>query len=158
MNDDHLKTYVNDHLALLVGETELAGRCHRSNKEGNLGRFLHDLSADLQAEQDLLKQILERIGGSPSVVKQSAAWLAEKAGRFKLNDALLEYSDLSRLVELETLFVAAQGRRSFWENLEAARGPEPRLSQISITSQQQQAQRHAEALAKHRLDAARKAI
>jgi hypothetical protein len=34
MNDDHLKTYVNDHLALLVGETELAGRCHRSNKEG----------------------------------------------------------------------------------------------------------------------------
>jgi hypothetical protein len=158
MNDDHLKIYINDHLALLVGEAELTERCHRSNEGGTLGLLLQELSADLHAEQQLLKQMLEKIGGSQSVVKQGMAWLAEKAGRFKLNDALLEYSDLSRLLELETLFVAAQERRSFWENLEAARGADTRLSQISFTSQQQQALRHAEALAKHRRDAARKAI
>ena len=40
MNDDRLEIYVNDHLALLVGETELAERCHRSNEEGALGLFL----------------------------------------------------------------------------------------------------------------------
>jgi hypothetical protein len=158
MNDDRLKIYVTDHLALLVGETELAERCHRSNEEGTLGLFLQELSADLHAEQQLLKEMLERIGGSQSLVKQGMAWLAEKAGRFKLNDALLEYSDLSRLVELETLSVAAHERRSFWENLEAARGADTRLSQIGFAAQQQQALRHAEALTKHRLDAARKAI
>jgi hypothetical protein len=42
-------------------ETELAERCHRSNEEGALGLFLQELSADLHAEQQLLKEMLERI-------------------------------------------------------------------------------------------------
>ena len=142
----------------MVGETELAERCHGSNEEGILGLFLQELSTDLHAEQQLLKEMLERIGGAQSLVKQGMAWLAEKGGRFRLNDALLEYSDLSRLVELETLFVAAQERRSFWENLQAARGTDKRLSPIDFVRRQQQALRHAEALTKHRLDAVRKAI
>jgi hypothetical protein len=158
MNDDRLKIYVNDHLALLVGETELAERCHRNNDRGALGLFLHQLSADLTAERQRVAELLERIGGSQSVVKRGVAWLAEKAGRFKLNDTLLEYSDLSRLLELETLFVAAQERRSFWENLEAARGADTRLSPINFPRARQQAERHCEALTQRRLDAARKAL
>jgi len=158
MNDDRLKIYVNDHLALLVGERELAERCRRSNAEGELGRFLQQLSAELHDEQQLFTEVLEWIGGSQSLIKQGMAWLAEKAGRFKLNDALLDYSDLSRLVELETLWIAANERRSFWENLDAARASDTRLSQIDFAQQRRQAERHCEVLAKHRLGAARTAL
>lgn len=32
-------------------------------------------------------ELLQCIGGSQSLIKQGMAWLAEKAGRFKLNDS-----------------------------------------------------------------------
>ena len=43
MNDDRLKIYVNDHLAMLVAETELAQRCHSSNQDGALSLFCGNL-------------------------------------------------------------------------------------------------------------------
>jgi hypothetical protein len=158
VNDDRLKIYLNDHLALLIAETELAKRCWRSNPDGPLGHSLGQLVSDLQVEQDLLRDMLKSIGASESLIKQGIAWLAEKAGRFKLNDALLQYSDLSRLVELETLCVAAREREAFWENLHAARASDARLSQANFAQQQQQTHRHAEFLSKHRLEAATKAL
>ncbi|MEZ6097794.1 MAG: hypothetical protein R3E01_02365 [Pirellulaceae bacterium] len=158
MNDDRLKIYLNDHLALLVAETELAERCQRSNAHGPLGLFLRQLASELQVEQDLLRHMLKCVGTSESLVKQGMAWLAEKAGRFKLNDALLEYSDLSRLVELETLCVAVGEREAFWQNLHAARAADARLSHINFARQQQQAQTHATILSEHRLEAATKAL
>ena len=38
-----------------------------------------------------------------------AGWVAEKAGRLKLNGSLLTYSPLSRLVELEGLSLGVEG-------------------------------------------------
>jgi len=35
MDNERLKIYVNDHLALLVGGTELAERCHKANGEAS---------------------------------------------------------------------------------------------------------------------------
>jgi hypothetical protein len=158
VNDDRLQIYVNDHLALLLGETELAARCHRSNQGGTLGIFLRQLTTDLQVEQSDLRTILHQLNAAESLIKQGLAWLAEKAGRFKLNDALLRYSDLSRLVELETLAVAALEREAFWENLQVTRAADTRLSEIDFKQRQQQARRHGEILRQHRLEAARKAI
>mgnify|MGYP007059522315 CR=1 FL=1 len=158
MNDDRLKIYVNDHLALLVAETELAQRCHGSNQDGALGLFLQQLVGDLLIEQDVLKEMLRSVGGSESLIKQGMACLAEKAGRFKLNYALLEYSDLSRLVELETLGVGAAERMSFWENLRATRGADTRLSHVDFAERHEQAQRHYDVLGKHRLEAATAAL
>ncbi|WP_339746601.1 hypothetical protein [uncultured Rubinisphaera sp.] len=50
-------------------------------------------------------------------LKQGAAWLAVKIGRFKLNDSLLEYSDLSLVVELEAMLAVAQERIGLWVTL-----------------------------------------
>ena len=158
MNDDRLKIYLNDHLALLVGETELAERCRGSNEQTDLGRFLGEMSGDLQDEQQLVRTLLDNVGGAESRIKQGVAWLAEKAGRLKLNDSLTEYSDLSRLVELEALFIAAHERRAFWESLDATRAADARFSEINFARQQRQAEQHCEALSQYRLDAARKAL
>jgi hypothetical protein len=158
MRDERLRIYINDHLALVTGEVELADRCLHSNHDGTLGHFLQRLSTELRAEQEILKQLLEQIGGSQSLIKQGVAWLAEKAGRFKLNDKLLEYSDLSRLIELETLFIAACERRAFWENLAVVRAGDTRLVNIDLTLRQQIARQQCDLLTTHRIEAAKRAI
>jgi hypothetical protein len=47
-------------------------------------------------------------------VKAPVAWALEKVGRLKLNGRLLEYSPLSRVIELELLSSGVETKRSMW--------------------------------------------
>ncbi len=158
MSDVHLKTYIDDHLALLVGECELTQRCLGSNDKGELAADLKQLHSDLEKELAILRDVLQRVGGSESRMKQGAAWLAEKVGRLKPNNEILHYSDLSRLVEIEALTLAAQGRRMFWQNLAAARPNDTRLVEVDIAAQKALAERHVETLDRHLENAAKSAL
>lgn len=44
----------------------------------------------------------------------TAGWLAEKAGRLKLNGRPLRRSPLSGLVELEMMHLAVEGEQACW--------------------------------------------
>ena len=46
----------------------------------------------------------------PTGSSRSGGWVAEKAGRLKLNGRVLSYSLLSRLVELEGLIMGITGK------------------------------------------------
>ena len=116
---NHLKTYLVDHAALTLSVLELAKRARNSNSEGELGEFLTEVVPILEAERKTLKEMLCRIKGSDSHLKNFAAWGAEKAGRFKLNDSLFSYSDLSRVVELEALLAATEVKTAMWDALVA---------------------------------------
>lgn len=116
---DHLKTYLVDHAALTLSVLELAKRARNSNPEGELGEFLAEIIPTLEAERKTLKEMLRRIKSRESPLKNFAAWGAEKAGRFKLNDSLFTYSDLSRVVELEALLAATEVKTAMWDALEA---------------------------------------
>jgi hypothetical protein len=120
MNDKRLLIYLNDHLAMMVGEGELAARCRASNKGTGLAEFLQQLEAEIRAQRAIVEDLIRRLGGRESRFKQGAAWVAEKLGRFKLNDSVLKYSHLSRLIELQALEAAAQERIALWETLELA--------------------------------------
>ena len=157
MNDKLLRIYLNDHLALLVAETELIGRCLASNRGTPLGNFLQQLKNEVEAQKSIVRDILHRIGlkeGVESKVKQSTAWLVEKFGRFKLNGSLFRYSELSRLVELETLAAAAQERISLWDNFDAVASQDERLAGITFAFFRNQSQLHLEQLNTHRRFAA----
>jgi|GEM_PF-4582888 len=78
MSDVHLKTYIDDHLALVVGEGELAERCLGSNDKGELPADLKQLHADLESELTILRDALQHIGGSESRLKQGAAGVLEE--------------------------------------------------------------------------------
>jgi hypothetical protein len=155
MNDKRLAIYLDDHLALFVGERELAGRCRGSNQHSRLGDFLKELEKALSEQEATLKGVVNRIDGGrgvESLVKQGAAWFAEKLGRFKLNDALLSYSSLSRVVELETLAAAAQERVALWDSLAAI--ADPRLQSLDFLTLRNQSQEQLSALNALRRDAA----
>ena len=145
MNDKRLRIYLDDHLAIIVGEIELAARCHRSNEETRLGDFLKQLESDLADQHSKLKDVIHRLGGKDgieSMVKQSAAWFAEKLGRFKLNDSLFTYSALSRVVELETLAAAAQERVALWDSLAAVAESDRRLQKFDFIALRDQSKKH----------------
>lgn len=114
----HLDTYLADHAALILSALELAKRAKNGNPDGDLGEFLADVIPILEAERKTLKEMLRRIKGCDSPLKNLAAWGAEKAGRFKLNDSLFTYSDLSRVVELEALLAATEVKTAMWDALE----------------------------------------
>jgi hypothetical protein len=60
------------------------------------------------------------LGIRPDLAKVTGAWLAEKAGRLKLNGSLLSYSPLSRLEELELLALGVEGKLRLWLALQRA--------------------------------------
>lgn len=158
MNDTRLIIYLNDHLALMVGEIELADRCESSNRETPLGEFLHRLGVEIEAQKSIVSDVIRRAGGSESTIKKGAAWFAEKLGRFKLNDSVLTYSDLSRVIELEALSAAAQERVALWDTLNAVAGGDGRFTGITFSFFRDQSQQQFEELGSRRRYAATQAF
>jgi hypothetical protein len=152
MNEQRLYIYLEDHLALIVGEVELIERCHSSNQHSELGRFLKRLQGDVERQKAVVEDILRRLGRDSSVsgkLKQGAAWFAEKLGRFKLNDSLLEYSDLSRVVELEGLMAAIYERIALWTSLDAVINSVGGFEEFAFASLREQSEGQLEELKSH---------
>ena len=105
-----LHIYLNDHLAGSVAGSELARRCRDENRGTPLAEFLDDLVRQIEEDQLALEAIMDAVGAARNPAKLAAAWLAEKVGRLKLNGQLLQYSDLSRLLELEGLGLGIHGK------------------------------------------------
>ena len=158
MNDEHLKTYLNDHLAGSVAALELIERSSKSNAESPLGDFLERLYREVEADQDVLKALLGRIGGGENPVKKAGAWLLEKVSRAKLNDHLVRYSDLSRLEELEGLLLGVRGKLALWGGLEATFSDDERFAHLDFAELKGRAQAQLEEIERHRLEAAQRAL
>src|SRR5579863_6891798 len=83
-----LGIYLNDHLAGATGGVELARRTAASHRGSEAGERLEQLAAELAADRASLLTIMTRLGVPARRYKAYAAWLAEKAGRLKLNGSL----------------------------------------------------------------------
>jgi hypothetical protein len=150
MNDKRLLIYLNDHLALMVGEGELAARCRASNKGTGLGEFLQSLEVEIRTQKSMVEDLIARLGGRESQLKQGAAWVAEKLGRCKLNDSLLKYSNLSRLIELQALEAAAQERIAMWETLGLVLKNDARAQKLGLEALLDRSQQRLNELSRHR--------
>ncbi len=161
MNTKSLGIYLDDHSAIMQGELELIARCCRSQQAGPLREFLGQLEREVIAQQTIVKDVKTRIGIHSrweGQLKSGAAWIAEKVGRLKLNGSLLSYSPLSRVVELESLSVAACERVALWNTLDALADADSRLDGITFTFFQEQAENHLATLASYRRAAAMEAF
>lgn len=153
---DHLlRIYLTDHLTGSRGGIDLAERCLKNNQESELGNFLKLFLKEIRAERETLKSILQKVGGSPSLLKETAVKIMEKIGGLKLNGSLLQYSDLSRLIELEGLLAGVRAKLDMWLILERH---EEISSEFSIKSLVARGKRQLEQLQKHCLLAAARAF
>jgi hypothetical protein len=155
MEDIKLLTiYLNDHLAGSVAGHELAKRTQSSNADTPLGDYLIEFTQQVEEEQSVIENLLDSFEASPDRIKQLAAWIAEKAGRLKLNGQITGYSDLSRLVELEGLCIGVEGKASLWRSLKQVSGHHPALAVADLDRLIDQAEAQRGRLEEFRLGAA----
>ena len=114
----YLPIYLNDHYAGSTLGLELAKRAAKNN-DGNaeFGPALAALATEIDEDRDELKRIMERLGVSEDRIKAGLFWIGEKVGRLKPNGELLQFSPLSRVVELEGLITGVGGKLSLWRTL-----------------------------------------
>ncbi len=116
-----LAIYLNDHLAGATGGIELARRLRDSNAEDpEFGAPLARICAEVEEDKQALRSLMERLEIRRDAVKPVLAWTAEKFGRLKLNGQLTGYSPLSRMMELEILYIGITGKLRMWRALEAS--------------------------------------
>lgn len=151
-----LAIYVNDHLAGSTVGVELAKRSAKANEETEYGPELARLAAEIEEDRDALKTLLGELDIAEDKLKTSAGWLAEKFGRLKLNGSLVSYSPLSRLIELEGLFLGVNGKRSLWLNLQASIGSQ--VKSVDLTDLIARAESQSERLEVMRNSAAAEAL
>src|SRR3954453_3598298 len=126
----YLPIYLNDHYAGSTLGVELAKRSAKNN-DGNaeFGPALATLASDIDQDRDSLKRIMERLGASEDRLKGAIFGLGEKVGRLKPNGELLQFSPLSRVVEIEGLITGVGGKLSLWRTLLELAEREDRLEE-----------------------------
>ena len=126
----YLPIYLNDHYAGSTAGVELAKRA-ANNSRGNaeFGPALAALASEIDEDRDSLKRIMDRLDVSEDRIKASIFWLGEKVGRLKPNGELLQFSPLSRVVELEGLITGVAGKLSLWRTLIALAPQDHRLDE-----------------------------
>jgi hypothetical protein len=134
MDAKRLGIYLNDHLAGSVGGIELAVRTEQENHGNPVGRYLAAFIPELRHEQSILRTVMKALELEQDPLKTRLAWVSEKLGRLKLNGSWVRYSPLSRLVELESLCVATEGRLSLWRTLARLAVKDPRLTGFDFES------------------------
>jgi hypothetical protein len=144
-----LPIYLNDHLALATGGCDLARRAAGSNEGTELGDFLEDLAAQAQADRAQLEDVMARLDVGRDQLKTGASWLAEKLGRLKLNGRLLDYSPLSRVIEIEGLIAGVTAKLALWRTLAATAPDEPRIADIDFVHLISRGEEQLEALKAH---------
>jgi hypothetical protein len=117
MAQELLGIYLNDHLVGATSGTELARRVASSGQEVADGELLRRLADDIGSDRQDLLDIMAALQIPVRWYKVGAAWIAEKAGRVKLNGRLFTRSPLSSLEELELLRLGVEGKAAGWRTL-----------------------------------------
>lgn len=158
MNDDVLTTYLNDHLTGAVAAQELATSCSANNPGTSLATFLQELVTKIKEEQEVVKNLLRRVGGEVNPVKTAVGWLGEKASRLKLENPLRAYTPLNCLEQVEGLLLGVRGKLALWDALKAIVSSDARFAGIDLDELSQRADGQLAELERYRLAAARNAF
>src|SRR5687767_1602244 len=77
MSQQHLGTYLNDHLAGSVTALELLEYLEKEQSGRILGHNLAGLRADIAEDRAHLEALMKQSGVSASLVRRAVAWLGE---------------------------------------------------------------------------------
>src|SRR4051794_35195069 len=114
---DALETYLNDHLAAAAAAVDLVGRIRSANEGTPLDAFLEGLGREIEADRQILQQVMERLSVPRSTPKQVAGKVAETLSRLRMSPRITGSADVTRLMELETLSLGIEGKASLWRSL-----------------------------------------
>ncbi|MGW7004010.1 hypothetical protein ACWGCW_14610 [Streptomyces sp. NPDC054933] len=141
-----LGTYLNDHLAGATGGVEMLRRAAKAHRHDGLGRDLAELAEDVAQDRRALLGIMASLGIPVRRLGVAMGWLAEKAGRLKLNGRLLSRSPLSDVMELELMRLGVEGKALGWRTLRSLSDTDRRLDASTLDDLLRRATEQADAL------------
>lgn len=157
MSIPNLTTYLNDHLAASVMALDMIAFALDRSVGTPLVSFLTQLHSEIEEDQTVLRNLLQRLDVAENPVKKAAVWIAEKVSRLKLEAS--DTSDaLAQLQALETLQIGILGKRALWGALEEVVGDVRGLAGLDFPSLRQRAQDQHDRVEEWRLKAAREAL
>lgn len=142
----YLETYLQDHYAAATAGLSLARRIASQNTANPVGQKVSELADEIEDETTVLRNILRALDISPSLVKGASARVAEKLGRLKLNNEVVRYSPLSRVLELEGLQSGVRAKQCLWRALLLACDHHPELEPFPLTELRDRADHQLELL------------
>src|ERR1700731_4529834 len=128
----HLVSYLNDHLAGSVSAIELLDHLIVAHEGEPLEKFFRDLRDDINADQDVLKKIVQRFNARQSAIRKAGAWMVEKIARVKIKSTGTKFGDLGLVQALEVLVLGITGKQLLWRALNAAIGSSPLLRGVDL--------------------------
>ena len=115
-----LDSYLNDHLAGSVSALELTEHWAHLHDGKPLGVFFSQIDTEIRADQNVLHDLMRRLGVEESSLRQAGAWAAEKVGRVRLMIAGGDQGGLGLMLTLEGLIMGIVGKKLLWRSLAAA--------------------------------------
>jgi hypothetical protein len=148
-----LSIYLNDHLAGSTMGVELVRRAANNQRSEPWGPLLARLATEIAEDRGALLDIMRVLQIPTRTYKVYAGWIAEKAGRVKLNGHLLSRSPLSSMTELEGMRLGVEGKASAWRTLRTLAEHDRRLDRARLDELLARATRQAEQLETARVQA-----
>lgn len=158
MADEHIATYLNDHLAGSEAALELLEFIKAEQDGTSLERFIAELRADIVADRQELEVLMVRLSVSQSRTRRATAWLGEKVTEIKLHLDDLAGGPLRMLEALEALALGIHGKWSLWQALAAAAEDAPALLVLDYKRLIERAEDQRLRVEALRLETARKAL
>ena len=149
-----LATYLNDHVAGAVAAVELLEHLIESHRGTPLEKFFENLRADVVADLEVLRKLLQRFS-KESVIRKAGAWIAEKMARAKIKVAGDKTGELGLVQALEILVLGITGKQLLWRALSASLGDSPLLRGVDLGKLEERAIDQLERVETRRLEAAR---
>jgi hypothetical protein len=153
-----LATYLNDHLAGSVAALELVDRLVRLSRGTDQEQLFVSLRGEIEEDQQIVKLLLQSVGGKESMARKAAAWLTEKVGEAKLELDDSGNGQLRLLEALETLGLGIQGKLGLWRALGAASSREAGIGKLDLSRLERRARDQFDRVEAQRLLAARAAF
>jgi hypothetical protein len=158
MADEHLATYLNDHLAGSVVAIELMENLEAVYAATPVAEFIAELRADVEADREELKALMSSLQISESRTRKASAWLTEKFTELKLRLDDPARGDLRLFESLEALSLGIEGKKSLWLALSAAAEVSPGLRIADYERLKQRAEEQRSRVEAKRLEVAKAAL
>jgi hypothetical protein len=156
--NDHLATYLNNHLAGSVAALDLIAALEKAHRGAEREYFFKDLGSEIAVDRIELEAIMEKLQIGIRQLPKVAAWLGEKASELKLSfdDGLA--GPLWTLQAVEAVALEIEGKRALWRSLAAAAGRAGPLYGPDYSNLARRADDQRRRVESVRLDAAREAL
>ena len=158
MANEHLATYLNDHLAGSVIAVELMDNLETAYAETPIANFVNGIRMEVEADQRELQELMSRLEISESRTRQVSAWLTEKLTELKLRLDDSAHGNLRLFESLEALSLGIEGKKSLWLALAAAAEISPQLRLLDYERLQARAEQQRGRVELKRIEIAKVAL